>query len=333
MKSAFDANVSRVRPITKQEVDVEKRAPRSPESPAKTGGEVLPAPLKEPPRDVSPDDAAKRLVAHVKSRIRKRRENKPAAPEAEATQALPVAPKAANLAAVHVASDVAPPAAACIPGKEVLLLGREQVQKLREKLDTAKRGDAAAEPWETAEATKSFVGEFRSRIEALTKERDALSGVLEMTRSDLDRAVSDLASKAKALEASDALGQERMRICEELQSEVDRLVSERDQSLSRIAELKKLDEEQNAMLRQAEDALLQRDHQLQEAASRQEELYANLQAKSMEIREVASQLSERTAERDELLDRVRRLEGDVKSLKETRDALKEIKRLIHTARV
>lgn len=255
-----------------------------------------------------------------------------AAPVANAaTPAATVAP--AIEAAARAAIEAGRPRLAA-PGEETVAQGRARIAEIRGRLAATVRPRITAEevaPETATAAVRRAVDELRARLGAALAERDQLARTLESTRDELAASNRELAGRTTALEAAQALAAERERLAEELASEAEALAEERDQALSRILELKALDEQQTRLLADAEEALGQRDRLLADADRELQDLAAALDARAAEAEELAALLEERTKERDALVGKVERLESDVRRLTGTREALAEIQRLVSSA--
>jgi len=396
MKSAFDANVSRSRPQTRRDVgfvvDPEKT------SPVQSSREAGPASVK-----AVQDDAAKRLIEHIKERSEKKRQKtvhpavtstvsvkpKPLLPvvpqpplpepltevEQEILKAVALQVEAApapapredtarnesmaEMVARIVASygpvfsstgHCAPEVLARSPERrpvavavddnqtgQTLHQGRDRIDRLKERLTASTRPNGSvsgdSEPWATAEATRLFVDKFRKRITMLTEEREVMQRTLDVARTDINNLKAELSARNQSAEDLEKTAKDRIQLAQELMGEAETLASERDRALARIAELKLLDEQQTRLLSEAEEALSQKDLDLEAAKKREAEMLYQLETQSKEIDTLQAALSRRTAERDELMERVVKLETDLRTFTDSRVALAEIKRLVDSARV
>jgi DNA repair exonuclease SbcCD ATPase subunit len=255
-------------------------------------------------------------------------------PAAAARAATPVRRVAVETRAEPEASARPARPLASPPAAETVLEGRARIDELRQRLAATRKPAITAEavePGVAARAVRDAVEELRTRLAAALAERDSLAQALETTRDELGQTQRDLAKKVTALGAAEKLAADRARVADDLVAEAEALAEERDRALTRIAELKSLDEGQSRLLAEAEEALAARDAELAAAGTRDAELTAALDARSAEAEELAARLTERTMERDDLASRVALLEAEVARLLGTREALAEIQRLVSSA--
>jgi hypothetical protein len=387
MKGAFDANLPRTKPLTRQNAKTIEQPALGAPQPEKDIAALAHSGL---PLDAEfdPDAAAQKLIAHIKSRTRKEHNKarspsqptaatplagqvfvqpsrqgdeappptnssraavetllteqtkapapKPAADAAALRPAMVRDPQPAERPATMQRSAPASTTTVSLPGSEVLTQGRARIEQFRERLHASSRtgsAQASTEPWATAEATRQAVDSFRARVSSVSRERDALNEALQLVRAELDQSKKELATKNQALAAAEALANERIQLANTLLSEVEVLADERDQALVRISELKLLDEQQVRLLTEAETALTQRDEQLVSMQKKEAELQAVIHTRADELERLTARLAERTAERDLMMDRIARLESEVRALSDSRGALMEIKRLLDSAKV
>lgn len=217
------------------------------------------------------------------------------------------------------------------PAEDTVLQGRARIAELRGRLAATTRPRVTAAEVVPSDATavvRQAVDELRARLMSALADRDTLARSLESTRDELAQAHKDLHARSVALEEARALARERAGVAEELAAEAEALAEERDQALARILDLKALDEQQTALLTEAEEALAERDRLLVEAEGELQELASLLDLRAAEAEELSSALEEKTRERDLLAARVKELEAEVQRLSGTREALAEIQRLV-----
>jgi DNA repair exonuclease SbcCD ATPase subunit len=327
MKSAFDANVPRLRPLG------HKKAAEPTAGATVATREPSPPPAPEAPAEPAPPEAtAARLREAVRVRTRRGQARVQSAP---AGTGVAFAERIAR-AVAGVETPRAEAAPASPVQDDTLDRGRERVQRLRERLATALQtgpADGPVEPRAATEATRHLVESFQARLRALAEERDALEDSLAAQRSEGERLRAELAEGRQRLEASEATARERVELARGLMHEVEALGCERDQALERVAALKALDEQQTRLLGEAEAALAGQQARLTACEEREASLTHELEARAAEVAELHGRLARRTAERDELLERVQALEAEVQGLQETRQALAEIKRMVDATRL
>lgn len=217
------------------------------------------------------------------------------------------------------------------PAEDTVLQGRARIAELRGRLAATTRPRVTAAEVVPADATavvRQAVDELRARLVSALADRDALARSLEATRDELAEAHKELHARSAALEEARSLAREREGVAEDLAAEAEALAEERDQALARILDLKALDEQQTALLADAEEALADRDRLLAEADRELQELASLLDLRAAEAEELSSALEERTRERDVLASRLKALEAEVEGLSGTREALAEIQRLV-----
>ncbi|AKU92216.1 hypothetical protein [Vulgatibacter incomptus] len=216
------------------------------------------------------------------------------------------------------------------PAAETVREGRARIEELRGRLMAAQEPKPAPllPPGGAAAAVRNAVTDLRARLAAAVSERDTIAKTLEATRDDLRRVSQELTERTKALAAAETVAAERARVAEELVAEAEALAEERDQALSRILELKSLDEQQLRLLADAERALAERDQRLERGAYEATELLGLVDAQAIELEELQARLMERTTERDAALGRAAGLEADLERHRGTSEALAELQRLV-----
>ena len=215
-------------------------------------------------------------------------------------------------------------------GSERLAAGHERVSSLRERLAAAARAPVAgAEPKRTAAAVLEVVEDLRDRLDLAIRERSEMAEGLDEMRGALARAQAELDKERKAREVVEARRDESARIAEEAVTEAEALASERDQVLSELAEQRRLDDEQAALLLEAEDLIARRDAERAAAAKEAAALRAQLEARAVEIADLESQLQAADAEKSRVEARCRELEAEVAELTEAREALDAIEATVN----
>jgi chromosome segregation ATPase len=250
------------------------------------------------------------------------------APPAAAPAAPPVAAPARPLPAT---SDVATPrvAPAETTERSRLAASQERLAALRERLAAAER---APQPGRAARRTPGEVREaieqLRARTEAALKEKAELALALEETRAALERAAAELERERRARAAAEAVGAERQQIADDAVAEAVALAAERDQMLAELTAQRRLDDEQSALLAQAEAALGARETERAAAASQIAELRDLADERGLEAAELRARADADAVERRRLEERCRTLEAEVARLGDVDDALGAIEAAI-----
>ncbi|HWV58934.1 MAG TPA: hypothetical protein VNZ57_15880, partial [Longimicrobiales bacterium] len=207
---------------------------------------------------------------------------------------------------------------------------RDRIAALRERLAAAARPPAPdePEPEATAAAVREVVEELRSRLDAVIRERAELAKSLEEARDALARAEAEIARERKARVAAELKAEERARIADEAVAEAEAVAAERDQILAELSEQRRLDDEQAALLLEAESALDQRDAEKAALARELEKVLALVDAREAEIADLEGKLEVAAAERARLEARIRELEAEVARLTEASKALRAIEETV-----
>ncbi|MBN1984234.1 MAG: hypothetical protein JW795_22090 [Chitinivibrionales bacterium] len=187
-------------------------------------------------------------------------------------------------------------------------------------------------PWSIAELTKEIIDALRSKMGAVIAERDALLTTVEHMRKELKNAQARLAEKNSECEKALVLAHERVTLAQQVIEAMEVISSERDQALLYIGQLKKRDEMHSKLLIDAELALNYKNEQIEKMKSSISETQKTVSLKTKEIEQLHVQLAQRTAQRNELHERVTRLEHDLQSASDSRKALNEIRRMVDEAK-
>jgi hypothetical protein len=130
------------------------------------------------------------------------------------------------------------------------------------------------------------------------------------------------------LEQATKLGQEKTILSEEIIKEMEIAVFERDRALATIAELKAENKSIEELLEKAYLSLEGKAKELEEAKVRELEILEIIKQKDNEIHALQLVLAKRTADRDELFDRLESLTIQLENIDNSNSALDEIKELI-----
>src|SRR5690606_40868619 len=113
---------------------------------------------------------------------------------------------------------------------------------------TARPPVEEVEPARMAAAVREVIDELRARLDNAIQERTRLAEELEEVRAALARAQAEIERERAARAAAEARAEERARIADEAVAEAEAVAAERDQVLAELAERRRLDEEQAAVL-------------------------------------------------------------------------------------
>ena len=211
--------------------------------------------------------------------------------------------------------------------------GREQVARLRERLALAARpATGVAEPQRTADAVRDLVDGLRARLESAVRERSELAGALEDVRAALVRVEGDLQKERRARAAVEARAEERQRIADDAVAEAEALAAERNQVLGDLAEHRRLEGEQTALLMDAEAVLGQRDAERDAAARNLAEARELADLRTADVADLEARLQAEGADRSRLEARCRELEAEVARLTEASEALQSIDAMVTRGR-
>src|SRR5690606_26198220 len=278
MKSGFDANV----PVRKPRTAI---------------GRVLTELTTEPPAEppVAPNGAEAAAGAEHVATADPGGPLGARAPErrfAPVNRIQPVLEPAADAAVqpVAVPAEPKPPAPESVKPEPVRVLSaRERIAALRERLAaTARPPVEEVEPARMAAAVREVIDELRARLDNAIQERTRLAEELEEVRAALARAQAEIERERAARAAAEARAEERARIADEAVAEAEAVAAERDQVLAELAERRRLDEEQAAVLAQVEAALDQRDAEKAALTQELERVRALVAAREAEVADLQS---------------------------------------------
>jgi DNA repair exonuclease SbcCD ATPase subunit len=258
-------------------------------------------------------------------------------PEPVASQ--PLAPPSREAVAVEAPRAEAPPRPAApepapSPAGQTreqsrLASGHERVAALRQRLAIAAQpSTAATDPKRTAATVREVVEELRARLEVSIQERSQLLETLEETRAALARAESELERERKTRVAAETRAEDRQRIADDAVAEAEALATERDQVLAELAEQRRLDDEQTALLVEIEASLTAREAERASSGRELAELRDDLDLKALEVADLESRLQAEAADRAKLESRLRETEAEVARLKEASVALEAIEAMV-----
>ncbi len=203
-----------------------------------------------------------------------------------------------------------------------LAAGRDRIASLRERLTRAARPPVTAtEPRRAAAAVLDVVQDLRARLQAATRERSEAVKLLGDARSDLARVEAELRQERKLRAAVESRAEERARIAAEAVTEAEALAAERDQVLSELTEQRRLDDEQAALLTDADAALELGDEERAAANAEVAELRNEVEARAIHAAEMEGRLQAGIQDRTQLEARCKDLEARVAELNEAWEAL------------
>lgn len=292
MTPGFNANVAARKPRTQIGRVISELTTRPPEE-----GEAPQAPAEAPPADPAGE----------------------AATEPPATHTAPA--DVVALAATHASSNFE-----AMPPR--VLGGRDQVERLRERLAAAARAPlGVAEPRQTAAAIRDLVDGLRARLESSVRERAELARALEEVRASLARAEADLQRERRTRAAVEAQAEERQRIADDAVAETEALAAERDQVLGDLAEHRRLESEQAELLAEAEALLGRRDAERAAAARELADVRQLLDLRIAELADLEARLETEAADRRRLEARCKQLGDEAARLNQASEALESIETL------
>ena len=210
---------------------------------------------------------------------------------------------------------------------------QEKFKSLKKRLDSFIYQDPDSstkknKAHENANTIKNVIKNYQSKIKHLTEELAALDDTYKFTRDELSLVKQDLYKKSLALEQATRLGQEKTVLSEEILKEMEVAVFERDRAFTAIAELKSSNKRNEELLEKAYTSLEEKANELEEAKARGKELSQTIKQKDSEIHNLQLVLSKRTADRDELFDRLEDLTLQLEDIDKSNNALDEIQSLI-----
>ena len=138
----------------------------------------------------------------------------------------------------------------------------------------------------------------------------------------------ELYKKSLSLEQATKLGQEKTILSEDILKEMEIAVFERDRAFTTIAELKAVNKSNEELLEKASLSLEEKAKELEGAKAREKELLQTIKLKDGEIHKYQLALAKRTADRDELFDRLEDITNQLEEIDKSNKALNEIKGLI-----
>jgi hypothetical protein len=285
-------------------------APAQPAPPQQAPAQAQPtyAQPQPAPQPIAVQQPANALLAH-------------AHPQGVVPQPQPVAPQPAPHHPLDFSSVLAGP-----PERQSrLAVGYDRIRSLRERLSASTRPrTAATEPKRTAAHVLEVVGEMRARLDHAIQERSEMAWALDEARHVLARVEADLEKERKARAAVELQAEERARIADEAVSEAEALAAERDLVLAELAEQRRLDDEQAALLLEAEQVLALRDVASESAAKELAEVREIVDSQSMEIAELKGALEAAALDRGRIEARCRELEAELVRLAEATEALETL---------
>jgi DNA repair exonuclease SbcCD ATPase subunit len=211
------------------------------------------------------------------------------------------------------------PAAERTPG------GREQVERLRERLAAAARPPLGeVEPQRTAASIRELVDGLRARLEVAMREKSELTKSLDDARASLSRAEGELRKERRTRAAIETQAEERQKIADDAVAEAEALASERDQMVADLAEQRRLESEQSALLLEAEAVLGRRDAERTAAARQLAEARELIDLRSSDVADLEARLQAEAADRKRIENRCRELEAEVSRLSQASEALEAL---------
>jgi hypothetical protein len=215
------------------------------------------------------------------------------------------------------------------PGGEVVEAGRARLDALRQRLAAAELArQPAAAPEATATRVRETVAHLKQRLDEVLGERKVLLEALEASRGQVAGLEQQLERERATRATAEALAEERGRVADELMGESEALADERDQALTRIAELQHLDAEQVRLLEEMEGTLAQRDQALAAAHQAAEALRHGLEAAQTDLALTQTELDEARDARRGLERQVEALQAQLARAEAAKAALSEIQRLV-----
>jgi chromosome segregation ATPase len=211
--------------------------------------------------------------------------------------------------------------------------GREHLARLRERLAAAALPlTTVTEPKHTAAAVRDAVDGLRAKLETAARERFELEGQLEDVRAALARAEADLQRERRARTAVEARAEERRGIADEAVAEAEALAAERDQLIGDLAEQRRRDDEQVAMLAEVEAVLARHDAERDSTARDVADARTLADLRAADVADLEARLQAECAARERVQARCRELETEVARLSEAREALQSIEAMVKPGR-
>jgi chromosome segregation ATPase len=298
MRKAFDANVPKLRPRLKSQVE---------EGPVAVGS------APEPSLPFVPSVAAAEAAAKTRDGLGA--ETSPEVPSRPSTSGSLREPYARD----ERNSEVAPGATAQAGPTSDVASRRERLAKIKRRVaEAAKpRSRAAPAPADPAQAAVSVLGlvkDLERELVSAREREDALRADLEAARADVARFAGEGRASAERLTAAESELVEKRSVLEELLGEMGALEEERDEAVRRAQALSALDEERARLL---EDVTRRADEEARLRAEREaevEKLSEELRGGATESARLRAAIGELARERDQLA-------GDLDRTKRERDEL------------
>jgi chromosome segregation ATPase len=205
----------------------------------------------------------------------------------------------------------------------------DRLAALRKRLEAAAQPPSIGiEPQHTAAAVRKHIDELGARAERATRERAELAKTLEETRQAFARTQAELEQERKTRRQVEAQTAEREQVALEAVAEAEALAGERDLVLGQLAEHRRLENEERALLAEAEAALT-RHRAANEAVVRElADARQLLDLRATEISELRLRIETEAAEKARVEARCRELEAELARAAETAEALAAIKEMV-----
>jgi hypothetical protein len=203
--------------------------------------------------------------------------------------------------------------------------GREQVERLRERLAAAARPPLGeVEPQRTAAAVRDLVAGLRARLDIAVREKSEIAGQLNEAQAALSRAQADLQKERRMRSAVEAQAEERQKIADDAVAEAEALAAERDQVLVDLAEQRRLENEQSTLLLEAEAVLGRRDAERSAAARDLADTRELLEIAMADLADLEARLQAEAADKKRIEARSRELEAELARMTTATEALESI---------
>lgn len=211
--------------------------------------------------------------------------------------------------------------------------GREHLARLRERLAAAALPlSTVTEPKRTAAAVRDAVDGLRAKLESAARERSELEDRLEGLRTDLARAEAELQRERRARAALEVQTEERRGIADEAVAEAEALAAERDQLIGDLAEQRRREDEQAALLSEVETVLTRHEAERASTARDVAEARTLSDLRAADAADLEARLQAECAARERVEARCRELETEVARLSEAREALQSIEAMVKRGR-
>lgn len=210
---------------------------------------------------------------------------------------------------------------------------RARLAALRERLAVAAQPrPITSEPKHTAAAVRELIEELRGRVETAVKEQSKIVDELEDTRAALAKAEAELERERRTRVDIEARAEEREQVADDAVAEAESLAAERDLVLAELATQRRLDDEQSALVAEAEAALDRHRAERDAAAQELADMRNLLDLRTAEIVELESRLDAELAKRAKVEARCRELESEIARLAEATEALDAIQGMVRNRR-